>query len=165
MPEADNQPSTPASSTTPLSTNTQPPQSTRRGLFSGLGRAAFGSALAASMPLETFAADHPDAEFLEVLGRFRKVEEAIFPAAGTGCQTIAEEDARDVRMAPLRASLDALGDRVCALRATTPDGWRARARALLLPYPDLPTDAASGLCLGDRLLHALIRDMVAEYVA
>ncbi len=165
MPEADNQSSTPASSTTPLSTTTQRPRSTRRSLFSGLGRAAVGSALAASMPLETFPADHPDAEFLGLLHRFTEVEETIFPAAGTGCQTIAEEDARDVRMAPLRASLDALADRVCALRTTTPDGWRARARTLLLPYPDLPTDAASGLCLGDRLLHALIRDLVGEYVA
>ena len=117
------------------------------------------------MPLEAFHTDHPDAEFLSVLGRFRELEEAIFPVAGTGCQTIAEEDARDISMAPLRASLDALGDRVCALCATTPDGWRARAQALLLPYPDLPTDAASGLCLGDRLLHALIRDVIREPVA
>ncbi len=163
MPEADNQSSTPASPTAPLSTTADLP--TRRGLFSGLGRVAFGSVLVASMPLEAFPADHPDAEFLGVLGQFREVEEAIFPAAGTGCQTIAEEDARDIRMAPLRASLDALGERVCALRATTPDGWRARAQALLLPYPDLPTDAASGLCLGDRLLHALIRDVIREPVA
>ena len=162
MPEADKQLSTPASPTQSLSTTAQPSQSTRRSLFSGLGSAAFGTALVVSMPLEPFAADHPDAEFLSVLRRFREVEEAIFPAAGTGCQTIAEEDARDIRMEPLRASLDALGDRVCALRATTPDGWRARARALLLPYPDLPTDAASGLCLGDRLQHALIRDVIGE---
>ena len=163
MPEADNQPSTPASPTPPPLTIADLP--TRRGLFSGLGRAALGTALVvASAPPEPFGPDHPDAEFLGVLSQFREVEEAIFPAAGAGCRTIAEEDAWEVRTAPLRAALDTLAERVCDLRATTPDGWQARARALLLPYPDLPTDAGSGLCVGDRLLHALIRDLLAETV-
>lgn len=162
MPEADDQPSTPALPMPPPSTAVD--RSTRRSLFSGLGRAALGTALVASMPIEPFATDHPDAEILSVIGRIMEIEAAISPPAGSGYRTIAEEDAWEVRTAPLRATLDTLTERICDLRATTPDGWRARARALLLPYPDLPTDAVSGLCVGDRLLHALIRDLLAEAV-
>ena len=160
MPEADYVPSTSASSMPSFSINAD--RSTRRGLFSGLGRAALGTALVASMPMEPFASDHSDAEILGVIGRFKEVEAMIFPPSGAGGRTIDEEDAWEVHQAPLRAALDTLADRMCAMRARTPDGWRARARALLLPYPDLPTDAESGLCIGDRLLHALIRDMVGE---
>ena len=162
MPEADNVPSTSASLMPPSTTTAD--RSTRRGLFSGLGRAALGTALVASMPMEPFASDHPDAEILSVIGRCMEIEAAICPPAGTGYRTIAEEDAWEVRTAPLRATLDTLTERVCDLRAKTPDGWRARARALLLPFPDLPTDAGSGLCVGDRLLHALIRDLLAETI-
>lgn len=121
-----------------------------------------GAALAASALPGASPAGHPDAELLDVLARFRRVEAMLYPPEGTGCRTIAEEDARALRLAPLHAERAALADRACALRARTPDGWRARAMTLLLEDGELQVEDEPRGCVGDRLLYALIRDMLAE---
>ena len=164
MPKA-NHTDTISSTPTPHPTQALSSRASRRQLFAGIGRTAVAGALAAIVLLEVDAAEHPDAELLRVLARFGHLEETIWPAGGTGCQTIEEEDDRARLVAPLRAEQAALVDHACALRAITLDGLRARAQVLLLWDTELPTADTPESCIDDRMLAALIRDLVGGGVA
>lgn len=162
MPKAGEQPSTLAPSKSPPQTPQDLPRPSRRRLFSDLTRAALGGALGGVTPQRVSSASHPDAALLDVLARFKQLEEILYPESGTGCRTIREEEEREARLAPLYAERVALAEHACALRATTPDGWRARAATLILGREELDALDAADTCLGDRLLYALIRDLVQE---
>ena len=165
MLEADDTDTT-AASATPPPAQVGSPRASRRRLFTGFGRAALAGALAAAISrnADDSEPEHPDAELLSALARFGEIEHTIWPTEGAGCRTIEEEDARARLMAPLRAEQAALVNRACALRATTLDGLRARARVLLLWDTELPTADAPESCIDDRMLAALIRDLLGGAV-
>ncbi len=165
MPKAGEHHSTSSSSKSQQHTSQDLPRPSRRRLFSDLTCAALSGALAGAGPQHLLGAGHPDAALLDVLARFKQLEEILDPESGTGCKTIQEEEEREARLAPLYAERVALAERACALRATTPDGWRARAATLVLGREELDTLDAADTCLGDRLLYALVRDLVQETCA
>ena len=163
MLKTENQHSTRASTSTPPSlTSADKSFRSRRSLFGDLSRAALGTALAAVLPVNAVAAAHPDAELLSILAAFERIEKRIYPANGAGCRTIEEEDRRELLIAPLHAERRLLAARACSLHATTPAGWRARACTLFLEDLELEPDDEANFCIGDRLLHALIRDLLEQ---
>lgn len=77
----------------------------------------------------------------------------------TCAQEIAREKARDIANEPLHAAQDPLLERICELRATTPEGRAARARTLLGWDKD-PIWTHDG-CWNSQLIGAIVRDTVA----
>ena len=70
------------------------------------------------------------------------------------------EAARDLDIHPILDRMDPLLDRICDLRATTPQGHAARARTLLLWDKD-PCWKDDG-CWNSQLIGAIVRDLVGE---
>ena len=66
---------------------------------------------------------------------------------------------RDVAIAPFQEAQEPLLERIIALRATTLDGFKARARTLALWNQDAMRQIGPGHYLEDRMLAALLRDM------
>ncbi|MGI4796953.1 MAG: hypothetical protein ACRYG8_23455 [Janthinobacterium lividum] len=77
----------------------------------------------------------------------------------SNAQHIALEKARDLVEKPLADAQDPLLERICELRATTPQGQAARARTLLGWDKD-PCWTDDG-CWNSQLLGAIVRDLVA----
>lgn len=76
---------------------------------------------------------------------------------------IEDDHARDRATAPIEAEQVPLLERICTLRAATPEGSRARARSLLLRRKDIdPAVDAAALhrSWDDRLIVAALRDLL-----
>ena len=78
---------------------------------------------------------------------------------------IENDDVRDCATAPIEAEQAPLMERICMLRAATPQGKRARARSFLLWHKaiDPAVDAvAPHRSWNDRLVAAMLRDLSEE---
>ena len=105
------------------------------------------------------AVEHPDAELLAVCEQFSALELMLYPP-GLGLETIEEEHARDERNEPLNAEQSSLVEKLWDLRATTLEGFQARARSLLLWDSILTTAIENTEDYWEQvLLHALLRDL------
>jgi hypothetical protein len=144
------------------------PAPTRRRLLSACAGAAFaGAALVIAMP-DAPAAEHPDAELLAALAEFDALEVQIHPPTHLAPQTFEAEQDFDNNIEPLRDRQRVVLAQICTLRATTPEGWQARARSFVVwkegigrpPEKDNPDGYHDG-----RMIAALIRDLVGERVA
>ena len=114
-----------------LTTPTDAPgEPTRRRLMSALSGAAFaGTALAIAAPSAEAAS--PDAELLAVLAEHVALEGQIYPQPAPA--TIAEEEeVWEAWAEPLMVRRQACLDRMCEVTTHTLEGFRARARTLLV---------------------------------
>ncbi len=131
--------------------------STRRGLLGG----AAVLAVAPVAPAMS-AHPHPDRELIAVCAEFDAIERHINSHYAGGSRNIEDDEERDVAIAPFQEAQEPLLERIIALRATTPDGFKARARTLALWNQDAMRQIGPGHYLEDRMLAALLRDLVGE---
>ena len=144
---------------TPTAASGEP---TRRRLMSALSGAAFaGTALVIAAPSAEAAS--PDAELLAVLAEHVALERQIFPEHGPA--TIEEEEIWEVAVEPLQIRKSACLNCLCEMETHTLEGFRARARTLLVWNAEfiggLERDAAAGY-VTERMLLALFRGLVGE---
>jgi hypothetical protein len=135
-----------------------PGEPTRRRLFALAGAVIAGPAI-------TLAASpaHPDAALLAALAEFDRLEREMWPP-GPGPATIAAEEERDARIAPLNDRQAELLGVICAMRATTLHGCIARACSLFVWDLEMQKAIAAGddpkeyddACM----IQALVRDLV-----
>ena len=132
----------------------------RRTLF---GSAAAAVAIDAPVIAEAAAsAVHPDRELIAVCAEFDAIERHINSHYAGGSRNIEDDEERDAVIAPFQEAQEPLLERIIALRATTPGGLKARARTLALWNEDAMRHIGPGHYLEDRMLAALLRDMVGE---
>ncbi len=130
---------------------------TRRGLLGG----AAVLAVAPVAPAMS-AYPHPDRELIAVCAEFDAIERHINSHFAGGSRKIEDDDERDGAVAPFQEAQEPLLERIIALRATTSDGFKARARTLAGWNQDAMRQIGPGHYLEDRMLAALLRDMVGE---
>ena len=128
--------------------------------------AAFASAVVLPDPGEAFPAPaSPDAELIRLCAECDALQgqvDAIWADRKTHlphAEQIAIEHVREAAQQPLLDQMDPLLDRICELRATTPQGHVARARTLLAWDKD-PCWTHDG-CWNSQLIGAIVRDLVA----
>ncbi len=129
-------------------------RSTRRGVLGGA--AALTVAPAA---LATPADLHPDAELIAVCAEFDAIERHINSHYAGGSRKIEDDEERDVAIAPFQEAQEPLLERIIELRASTPDGFIARARTLALWDTEAIRHIGPENYLNERMLVALLRDM------
>ena len=134
------------------------PVARRRLLATAAGLAA---ALAPAAALA--AASSPDAELIRLCGEFDALQRRILALYPEGATPIEDDNERAEAIAPLSDAQDELLDRICALRATTPAGIKARAKTLVLFVPDKAECADDeGGYVDERMIAALLRDLVGR---
>ncbi len=105
--------------------------------------------------------DEPDdAALIAVCAEFDAIERHINSHYAGGSREIDDDEERDVAIAPFQEAQDPLLERIIALRATTPGGLKARARTLASWDQDAMRHIGPGHYLEDRMLAALLRDMM-----
>ncbi len=133
----------------------------RRSFLGGLTAvtaSAGGIATGESAP--ALSAPPDDAELMALCVLFG-VRERQVRALYDGPVSIADDAACEAAAAALRARQAPLLDRLCALRATTPAGIRARAAMAAQCWPERLSEAeAQAGFWSDRALIALVRDIV-----
>ena len=142
-----------------------PGEPTRRRLMCAISGATFaGTALVIAAPPAEAAS--PDAELLAVLAEHVALEKQIFPEHGPA--TIEEEEIWEVAVEPLQIRKSDCLNRLCEMETHTLEGFRARARTLLVWNNEfmrgLEQDAAAGY-VTERMLLALFRGLVGERAA
>ena len=115
--------------------------------------------LATDAPCTGLEVTGPDAELLAACAAFDALEHEA-EALQVGPGRIENDEARSRALAVIVARQEPWLERMCALRAGGPAGWRARARSLALWDRDMLADYEMGYT-DRRLLAALLRDMVA----
>ncbi len=125
---------------------------TRRGLLGG-------AAVLAVAPVAPTMSAHPDCELIAVCAEFDAIERHINSHYAGGSRNIEDDEERDVAIAPFQEAQEPLLERIIALRATTLDGFMARARTLALWDLDAMRQIGPGNYLEYRMLAALLRDM------
>ena len=118
-----------------------------------------GAAAAAVAPVAARAAGSPDAELIAMADRYVTLEARYNAAYKVPSLTVELEEEIDERMAPIKAEMRGLLDRIARTPARTPEGVAAIARAALA-YAD-PTDLDpenEALYLSDRLAARLMLD-------
>lgn len=145
----------------------------RRQLMGSAIMVAFGgggcSRLGASLPgLDAvLAAESPDGELIDLCTRCDVLQDQVDalhvrPSDDmTIDQEIAWEQARDVLVEPISDRQEILFERICELRAGTPQGHAARARTLLGWDKDL-CHPGEHHCWSEQLVGAVVRDLVAS---
>jgi len=138
----------------------------RRSVITGIAGIAGAAVLAGPA-----RAASPDAELLSVLAQFDILELEFNASFGPGDHTNAEWDRREREIrTPLREKQQPLIERICELRAKTPEGIRARAltaigedpelrRAVLNTGPDQTCQFTN-----DRFILALVRDVLGAHL-
>jgi arginase family enzyme len=104
----------------------------------------------------------PDAELIAACAEFDALESQ---RAGVlhGPDAIVDEAARNKLFAFIQEMQKPTLDRVCSLRATTLEGYFARARTVLLEDLELhPAEMVESGSTNERLLGALLRDLVEQ---
>ena len=163
----------PKANSTPITAGASAPASTRRQALGGavlaaLTGGAFGAAIVLPNPGEAFpVAVSPDAELIDLCAECDALQarmDALYavprPSNLSNAQHVALEKARDLLEQPLAEAQDPLLERICAIRATTPQGQSARARTLLGWDKD-PCWTDDG-CWNSQLIGAIVRDLVGE---
>ena len=127
--------------------------------------AAFAGAIVLPDPGEAFpAAASPDAELIRLCAECDALQgqvDAVWAEDKTHLsvpEQIAIEHIRDAAQQPLLERMDPILERICTLRATTPQGHAARARTLLMWDKDPCWVEAE--CWNDQLIGAIVRDLV-----
>ncbi len=132
--------------------------STRRGFMTFTA----GAVATGTVPPIGAAHPHPDRELIGVCAEFDAIERHINSHYAGGSRKIEDDEERDGAIAPFQEAQAPLLERIIALRATTLDGFMARARTLALWDLDAMRQIGPGHYLEDRMLAALLRDMVGE---
>ncbi len=161
-----------AQPTTTLGTGRAVTAPSRRHLIGGsilaaLSGAAFAGAVVLPNPGEAFpAATGPDAELIRLCAECDALQARIDKQYTTPWEHLspseahAREVAIDAAIEPLTDAQDLLLERICAMRATTPQGHAARARTLIAWDKDpCWTDDE---CWNNQLIGAIVRDLVGE---
>ena len=134
--------------------------STRRGLLGGAAVLAVAPSGKVWLPTDGKSkSDNPDAELISVCGQFDAIERHINSHYAGGSRKIEDDDERDLAIAPFQDAQAPLLERIIALRAATPDGYKARSRTLALWNQDAMRQIGPGHYLEYRMLAALLRDM------
>jgi hypothetical protein len=127
--------------------------------------AAFGAAVVLPDPGEAFPAPaNRDAELIRLCAECDALQsqvDALWADRMThlpNAEQIALEHARDAKQQPLLEQMDPLLERICEMRATTPQGHAARARTLL--QWDKNPIWTHDECWNSQLLGAIVRDLV-----
>ena len=101
----------------------------------------------------------PDAELLAACAALDELERA-YCATDFGCEPESPADlAADAERERLSDAQGPFVDRICELRALTREGQAARARSLVFWKPCLIKDNSGG-CTDDRLIYAVLRDLI-----
>lgn len=79
-----------------------------------------------------------------------------------GPARIEDDDARDCALASIKARMDGVLRDICQLRAATLEGHRARAAAVALWAPDLITEKDLDGGPAERIVGALLRDLLGK---
>jgi hypothetical protein len=143
----------------------------RRALFaSGAGLALIGSAAAVPSLAKGIGNDDtlcPDAELIRLCAQCDALQvkiDALWQGDPTRGMSLADartfEAARDLDQQPFHDAQDPLLERICDLRASTPQGHAARARTLIGWDKD-PCWVDDG-CWNSQMLGAIVRDLVGE---
>ena len=105
---------------------------------------------------------YPDADLVTALGEFDALERQI-NGLYYGAAKIDDDDDRDEAIDPISKAQHAPLERLCAIRARTLEGLQARARTIVLENLDLDpsVDAIEACCTNDRMMAALLRDLLA----
>lgn len=141
-----------------------PAKPSRRGvLASAAGLLAFGGTTAA---VQAAPGAHPDAELIALCAAFDDLERRYRASFDRDSSAYVEDDDERDRVNDLiREAQDPLEERICAIRATTLDGWRARVRSILL-WDAEADPAEDSLCLGHstdrRMTAATFRDLLGD---
>src|SRR5205085_2014995 len=115
---------------------------------------------AVAAPVPALAAG-PDAELIALCAQFDTGERQYLAIY----EQVADDDAADRAAAPIRAAQRLLLNRICAIRATTLEGFRARIRTVMLEDQELdPTaEAETGeWYFNVRLMAVLLRDLAFD---
>ena len=107
---------------------------------------------------------HPDAALLAALSEFDAIEHHFLSLYERGHpRYIEDDDERDEVVVLLNEAQHPSLERVCSLPARTLEGILARARTIVLQDGELDpaADAATGKYANDRLIAALLRDLLA----
>lgn len=115
--------------------------------------------LATNAPCAGLEVTGPDAELLAACVAFDTLEHEAM-ALHAGPSRIADDEARSLALAGIKARQEPWLERMCAIRVTSPVCWQARARSLALWDRDMLADYEAGYT-DQRLLAALLRDMAA----
>ncbi len=134
---------------------------TRRGLLGGAAASLAATPVGApgNVVVPPAADHHADAELIAVCAEFDAIERHINSHYAGGSRKIEDDEERDAAIAPFQEAQAPLLERIIALRATTLDGFMARARTLALWDLDAMRQIGPGHYLEDRMLAALLRDM------
>jgi hypothetical protein len=135
---------------TTIQTTTKP---TRRSALDFSAAAA--AAIVAGLTTAASATPNPDAELLAACAEFVDLDRQYRAL----CDSYGAEDVPDDAAAPLERRIVFVVDRMCALRATTVEGFRARGASLVHYMPEIAKDGQE--YINDRVLAALLRDLVA----
>ena len=111
------------------------------------------------------ALPHPDAELLDACAAFDALERAYIATSGEWSAGSPEALASDAERRQIVAAQGPLVERICELRAVTRDGLVARARSLALWEGDDPLGDIDGSQVNERLLGAVLRDLLAGSAA
>ena len=143
------------------------PIASRRSVITGIAAGIAGAAVLAGPA----RAASPDAELLSVLAQFDSLERDCNASFGPGDHTNAEWDRREREIrAPLREKQQPLIERICELRAKTPEGIRARALTAIgedleLRRAVLNTGSDENYqFVNDRFILAMVRDIVGAHL-
>lgn len=136
---------------------------TRRKFLGAAAVMAASGAVAQAVP-----GAHPDAELIALCAAFMGLErrhQASFDPSSPAY--VEDDDERDRVNDPICDAQEPLVERICAMRATTLEGARARVRSILLWDADADP-AKDPLCFGHSMNHrmtaAVFRDLLAERV-
>ncbi|WP_298225806.1 hypothetical protein [Acidocella sp.] len=132
---------------------------TRRGLLALTPLAA----MAAAKPGATLGQVQHDRELIAACGEIIALEHYMWKAL-TARYSENQDDELDAAQAPFAARQNHLIKQICAAKAYTMDGCRAKARALAAWAPDLVADDADlgkREFLNDRMVASILRDLVA----
>ncbi len=103
-----------------------------------------------------------DEELITVCAEFDAIEAHINAHYSGGALEIKDDEERDIAILPMQEAQEPLLDRIVALRATTLDGFMARARTLAGWDVEATRKIGEDNYLNERMLAALLRDMVGK---
>ncbi len=101
----------------------------------------------------------PDAELIAACAEFTELDRQWHALHNAYDE---DEDIPSNVLAPLGQRMTVVLDRICALRAVTPEGVRARGATYVAYAPEVIEEIDRSGCNDERLLAALMRDLVGS---
>ena len=109
------------------------------------------------------ATTHDDSELLRLIAEFVRLERAADAMWATKPPLSGQEVSDLAECKALYAAQRPLFDRIMELRATTLEGFKARARMLFVWYKELEAECHDeGGCWPEKMRWALISDLIGE---